>query len=99
MTPSTWPTWCHNATWAHADGPLTEGGVVKVRANYGRVYPCRITRLVHGRLLELEARPPMMTVVQTYEVEPIASGSRVRHAITVTAPFAGLMRVLGTLRL
>ncbi len=60
--PSTWSAWGHNAMWARAEGQLVEGGIVEVRANYGKVYPCRITRLISDRLLELEARPPMMRV-------------------------------------
>ena len=99
LDPDTWHEWGHNAVWARSAGPLAEGGTVDVRANYGKVYPCRITRLVEGRLLELVARPPLMTVTQTYEVEPRPNGSRVRHSITVAAPFAGLMRVLGAKRL
>lgn len=49
--PSTWPDWGHNAKSAHADGPLVEGGIVHVRAGYGKVYPCRIRRLVAGRAM------------------------------------------------
>ena len=99
LDPTTWPQWGHNAVWARSDGPLVAGGIVEVRANYGKVYPCRITRLVPGRALELVARPPLMTVTQTYEVEAIGSGSRVRHSIEVAAPFAGLMRLLGAKRM
>jgi uncharacterized protein YndB with AHSA1/START domain len=99
LDPTTWHLWGHNAVWARSDGPLANGGIVEVRANYGKVYPCRITRLVPGRALVLVARPPLMTVTQTYEVEPIMSGSRVRHAIEVAAPFAGLMRLLGAKRM
>jgi len=99
LDPTTWHEWGHNAVWARSDGPLAAGGIVEVRANYGKVYPCRITRLDPGRALELVARPPLMTVTQTYEVEPTASGSRVRHTIKVEAPFAGLMRVLGAKRM
>jgi uncharacterized protein YndB with AHSA1/START domain len=99
LDPTTWPQWGHNAVWARSGGPLVAGGIVEVRANYGKVYPCRITRLVPGRALELVARPPLMTVTQTYEVEAIGSGSRVRHSIEVAAPFAGLMRFLGAKRM
>jgi uncharacterized protein YndB with AHSA1/START domain len=83
VDPSTWSEWGHNAKWARADGPLVEGGTVDVKAGYGKVYPCRIRRLVAGRALELEARPPFMAVLQTYEVEPTAgvreSGTHSRY--------------------
>ena len=72
--PSTWSEWGHNAKWARADGPLVEGGTVHVRANYGKVYPCRIRRLVADRALVLEVRPPLLTVIQTYEVEERPKG-------------------------
>ena len=93
--PSTWSAWGHGAALARAEGQLVEGGIVQVRGNYGRVYLCRITRLISDRLLELEVRPPMMRVLQTYEVVPTPTGSRVRHALEVSAPFAGVMRLLG----
>jgi uncharacterized protein YndB with AHSA1/START domain len=84
--PSTWSRWGHNAKSAYADGPLVEGGTVDVRAGYGKVYPCRIRRLVAGRALELEVRPPLMTVINTYEVEPTADGAHIRHALEVRLP-------------
>ena len=94
VDPSTWSEWGHNAKWARADGPLVEGGTVQVKAGYGKVYPCRIRRLVAGRALELEALPPFMTVIQTYEVEPTAEGARIRHALEISGPFAGITRLV-----
>ena len=93
--PSTWSDWGHNATWARADGPLVEGGIVHVRANYGKVYPCRIRRLVAERALELEARPPLLTVIQTYEVDERPDGARVRHALELSGRLSGLLRLGG----
>jgi uncharacterized protein YndB with AHSA1/START domain len=92
--PATWSEWGHNAKWARADGPLVEGGIVDVKAGYGKVYPCRITRLVPDRALELLARPPFMTVLQTYEVEPTAEGSHIRHALEISGPLAGVTRLV-----
>ncbi len=94
VDPSTWSEWGHNAKWARADGPLVEGGTVEVKAGYGKVYPCRIRRLVAGRALELEALPPFMTVIQTYEVEPTAKGARIRHALEISGPLAGITRLV-----
>ena len=94
--PATWSQWGHNATWAWADGPLVEGGTVDVRANYGKVYPCRIRRLVPNRALELVVRPPGMTIVNVYEVEPTAAGgSRIRHAFQIEGPMGAFARVIG----
>ena len=93
--PSTWHAWGHNATWARADGPLVEAGIVEVRANYGKVYPCRIRRLVVDRALELEARPPLVLVIQTYEVEPTSDGVRVRHALELSGRLSGALRIGG----
>jgi uncharacterized protein YndB with AHSA1/START domain len=92
--PATWSEWGHNAKWARADGPLVEGGIVDFKAGYGKVYPCRITRLVPDRALELQARPPFMTVLQTYEVEPTAEGSHIRHALEISGPLAGTTRLV-----
>jgi uncharacterized protein YndB with AHSA1/START domain len=91
--PATWSQWGHNATWARADGPLVEGATVDVRAGYGKVYECDIRRLVPDRVLELEARPPLIRVIQTYEVEPAPGGSRVRHALEISGPLSGPMRL------
>lgn len=93
--PSTWSDWGHNAKWARADGPLVEGGIVHVRANYGKVYPCRIRRLVADHALELEARPPLLTVIQTYDVEERPDGVRVRHALELSGRLSGILRLGG----
>ena len=91
--PATWSQWGHNATWARADGPLVEGATVHVRAGYGRVYECDIRRLVPDRVLELEARPPLIRVIQTYEVGPAPGGVRIRHALEISGPLSGPMRL------
>lgn len=92
--PSTWSEWGHNAKWAHADGPLVEGGTVDVKAGYGRVYACHIRRLVAGRVLEFEARPPLMLVIQTYEVEPTTDGAHIRHILEICGPLSGPTRLI-----
>ena len=91
--PSTWSEWGHNATWARADGPLVQGGTVEVRANYGKVYACRIRRLVADRALELEVRTPLFVVIQTYEVEERPDGAQVRHALQLSGRLAGILRL------
>lgn len=91
--PSTWSSWGHNATWAHADGPLVEGGTVDVRANYGTVYHCRIRRLEQGRALELVVKPALLTIINVYEVEPSPRGARIRHAFEVSGPIASIARL------
>ncbi len=93
--PSTWSAWGHNATWARADGPLVEGGLVEVRANYGKVYPCRIRRLVPDRVLELDVRLPRLIVIQTYEVEPRPDGARIRHALELSGGLSVVLRIGG----
>ena len=97
--PATWSRWGHNARWARADGPLVEGGTVDVRAGYGKVYHCGIRRLVPDHVLELEARPPLIRVVQTYEIEPAPGGVRIRHALEISGPLSGLMKLLRVDRL
>jgi Polyketide cyclase / dehydrase and lipid transport len=90
--PATWNRWGHNATWARADGPLVEGGIVDVRANYGTVYHCRIRRLEANRALELVVKPAGLTIVNVYQVAPAAGGSRIRHAFEISGPISGLVR-------
>jgi hypothetical protein len=90
--PATWNQWGHNATWARADGPLVDGGTVDVRAGYGTVYHCRIRRLEPGRALELVVKPAGLTIINVYEVESAGAGSRVRHALEVSGPIAGITR-------
>jgi len=93
--PSTWSAWGHSARSATANGPFIEGGIVDVRADYGKVYPCRIRRLEPGRALELEVKPPLLTVVNVYEVDPTPAGSRIRHALEISGPLAGPTRLIG----
>jgi hypothetical protein len=97
--PATWDRWGHNATWARSDGPLVEGGTVDVRANYRTVYHCRIRRLEPGRALELVVRPALMTIINSYEVEPAAGGARIRHAFEVSGPLAAATRLIGLPRI
>ncbi len=97
--PATWAQWGHNATRVEADGPLAAGSIVEVRANYGKTYPCVVRRFEPGRALELSVRPPLLSIVNTYEVEPSAIGARVRHAFDVSGPLAGVTRAIGLGRL
>ena len=92
MDPSTWSRWGHNATWARAEGPLVEGGIVDVRANYGTVYHCRIRRLEPDQALELVVKPALLTIINIYEVSPTPTGSRIRHAFDVSGPISGIAR-------
>ena len=94
--PDTWSTWGHNATWARSEGPLVAGGTVHVRANYGKVYPCLVRRLEPDRALELVVRPPGMTIVNGYEVEPLpGGGSRIRHSFAIEGPMGTFARLIG----
>lgn len=97
--PDTWSRWGHNATWARASEPLREGGIVEVRAGYGKVYPCVVRRLEPDRALELVVRPPGMTIVNVYEVAPTAGGgSRIRHAFVIEGPTGFFARLIGLRR-
>lgn len=97
--PSTWTSWGHSATRARSDGPLAEGGIVYVRADYGRDYPCRIRRFEPGRALELEVRPPLLFILNSYEVEPAESGARIRHALEISGPASGPLKLAGLPRI
>jgi hypothetical protein len=99
LDPSTWPIWGHNVRWARSDGPLVEGGTVEIRPKYPVTYRCQIVRLVPDRLLRIEVKPRGMSIVNVYEVEPTAGGSKVRHAFEVTGPLSGPLRWLGVARL
>jgi hypothetical protein len=100
MDPSTWSTWGHNVRWAHADGPLAEGGTVHIRPMYPVTYHCRIQRLVPGRLLRIDVRPVGLRIVNVYEVEPLeGGGSRIRHAFEIAGPMSGPLRWIGVARL
>jgi hypothetical protein len=50
---------------------------------------------VAGRLLELDARPPLLTVVQTYAVEPTPDGARIRHSLAISGRLARLLQLGG----
>ena len=92
--PDAWSRWGHNASWAQSDDPLEEGGIVRVKAGYGAVYRCVVRRFEPGRVLELVVRPAGLTIVNVYEVAPSATGCRVRHALEVSGPIAGVARPL-----
>jgi hypothetical protein len=99
MDPSTWSAWGHNVRWARAEGPLVEGGTVDVRPAYAVTYHARILQLVPESLLKIEVKPIGLTTINLYEVEGIAGGSRIRHAIEMSGPLSGPIRWLGVARL
>ncbi len=90
--PRTWGRWGHNATWAEAEGTLEVDGIVRVRAGYGTVYRCRVRRFEPGRALELVVKPAGLTIVNRYQVEPVGTGCKVRHAFDVSGPLAAVTR-------
>ncbi len=90
--PDTWSRWGHNASWARSDEPIREGGIVRVKAGYGAVYRCVVRRFEPGRVLELVVHPAGLTIVNVYEVTPSTAGCRVRHALEVSGPIAGVAR-------
>lgn len=91
--PSTWGSWGHNTRGAHADGPVVEGSIVHVEAGYRRTWEVLVLRMKPDRLIETEVRPPGLTVVQRFEVEPTESGVRIRHEIEVSGMAAGFTRL------
>jgi uncharacterized protein YndB with AHSA1/START domain len=95
VDPSTWANWGHNTRWARADGTLTVGSVVRVKAGYGAVYPVRILRLEPDRLIVCEVRPRGLLITSSFEVTPTDAGARLTHTIEVGGRFASLTRVLG----
>jgi len=95
IEPATWGRWGHNTRWARADGPLTEGSIVNVKAGYGAVYPVRVVRIVPDRLIVCEVKPRGLLITNSFEVTPADAGARLRHTIEVGGRFAGLTRRLG----
>ena len=84
--PSTWSAWGHAAQWAPGS----------FHARRSSAAPGGDPRhIVDGRVLVLEVKPPLMTVVQTYAVEPTPTGSRIRHALEISGPLAGTTRLIG----
>jgi hypothetical protein len=91
--PSTWGSWGHNTRSAEADGPVVEGSIVHVEAGYRKTWDVLVRRVDPERFIETEVRPPGLTVVQRFEVEPTATGVRIRHEIEVSGKAAGFTRL------
>jgi hypothetical protein len=85
--PSTWHLWGHNASGARARTLVEEGAIVDVKVRrYPWTYAVRILEAVPGRRVVCEVRPVGVRIVQSYEVEPVAEGARIRHVFTVAGP-------------
>ncbi len=95
IDPSTWGRWGHNTRWARADGPITVGSIVHVKAGYGAVYPVRVLQLEPDRLIVCEVKPRGLLITSSFEVTPVDAGARLRHTIEVGGRFAGVARLLG----
>jgi polyketide cyclase/dehydrase/lipid transport protein len=93
--PSTWGAWGHNTKWARVEGAVEEGATVHVKAGYGKVYPVLVRKMIADRYIECEVRPPGMLVVNSYALEPVPSGVRIRHRIEVSGRFAGISKAIG----
>ncbi len=88
--PATWPRWGHNTSRATARSEMATGTIVDVKVRtYPWTYAVSIREFDPGHRLVLEVRPFGVTLVQTYEVERIAGGTRIRHAIAVEGPLSG----------
>ncbi len=85
--PSTWHVWGHNTSGARARTRVEEGAIVDVKVRrYPWTYAVRILEAVPDRRVVCEVKPIGVRLVQWYEVEPIESGTRIHHAITVRGP-------------
>jgi hypothetical protein len=69
------------------------GAIAHDRAGYRTTWDVLVRRIVVDRLIETEVHPPGLDIVQRFEVEPIASGVRIRHEIAVDGWAAGFTRL------
>jgi hypothetical protein len=85
--PSTWHLWDHNTSGARARTLVEDSAIVDVKVRrYPWTHAVRILEAVPGRRVVCGVKPIGVRIVQSYEVEPIERGTRIRHAITVGGP-------------
>lgn len=86
--PGTWREWAHSTVDATADGPLEVGAVVRITSSRGPRQRVRIVVLDPERQLVSELALPGARMTFQYEIEPLASGCRVRHRVAMVGPLA-----------
>lgn len=88
--PATWPEWAHNTVAASFPRGVVQGSEGVVTPATGRTQRVRIVKLRAGRLLVGEIRLPGAAMRFRYEIEPAASGVRIRHQIRMAGPLSTL---------
>jgi uncharacterized protein YndB with AHSA1/START domain len=93
--PSTWGSWAHNTKWGKARDAFGPGARVDVRvASYPYTYSVLIRDVEEGRRIVCEVRPFGVTIVSTYDVQPIEGGARLRHTIELSGRFERAYRLV-----
>jgi len=87
-SPGTWREWAHSTADATADGPLEVGAVVRITSSRGPRQRVKIVTFDPERQLVSELALPGALMTFQYQIEPLASGCRVRHRIVMVGPLA-----------
>jgi hypothetical protein len=83
-----WPRWNRALASARLDGPLAAGATARVRFRTGLRLRFAIVEATPGRSFTDEARLPGARMGHRHELEPIASGVRLRNTIYLDGPLA-----------
>ncbi|HEU0236888.1 MAG TPA: SRPBCC family protein [Candidatus Limnocylindrales bacterium] len=86
--PGSWPEWAHSTAAAAIDGPLAVGAIVTVTPTRGPVQRVRIDAVEPERRLSTTLDLPGARMAFRYEIEPSATGCRVRHTVSMIGPLA-----------
>lgn len=81
--PGTWRRWAHSTAGATADGALAVGSTVAITPTRGPAQRVRIVALEPERRLVSELGLPGARMSFHYEIEPLATGCRVRHRVAM----------------
>ena len=94
--PKTWPEWDAALERVALHGPFAAGSRGTLRPVGGPTTRFTITEVVPEVGFTDVARLPLARLVFRHRIEPVSTGSRLTHAVTITGPLSPLFaRVLG----
>ncbi len=94
--PTTWPEWDHEIAAVRVQGPVAVGTRGRLKPVKGPGVSFTFTEVSAGVGFTDVSRLPLARLTLAHHIEPMTTGSRFTHRVTITGPLAPLFaRVIG----
>ena len=94
--PATWPEWDAETAWVTVEGPVAVGSRGTLKPVHGPATRFTFTEVSPEVGFADVTRLPLARLAFTHRIEPLGTGSRFTHGVTISGPLAPLFaRVVG----